>query len=339
MLDMKNILKELCETSAPSGFEQPVADKAAELLSPFVDRVKTDRLGNVLGMLSCGEKDAKTVMLDAHLDEIGLMVTGQENGFLRFRTLGGVDPRMLPAREVILMTEPPVRGYIACLPPHVMSAEDMNKAPEESDLYIDVGEAEVPAGTVGTFFAPLIELGQKKIAAKSMDDRACFAVILRALEIIPALELLSDKHRRVNIVVCGSTQEEMGGRGAVTAAFGVNPDYAAVLDVTFGRTPDSLKSKTFVLGGGPCIGVGPECDRTQTQRLKDIAREQKIPYQIEVLPGRSGTNATGVQTVREGVATCVLSVPLRYMHSPVETLDLDDIENTARLLAQWVVEL
>ncbi len=339
MLDARDALAALCGIEAPAGFESAVTAKAAKLLEPLVDSCETDKLGNLLGRWACGEENAKTVLLDAHLDEIGFMVTGKEDGYLRFCAIGGVDERMLPAGEVTLLTEPPTYGVVACLPPHVLSPEDREKAPRITELYIDAGGAEVPVGTVGTYRAKCFPLGEKMICAKSLDDRACFVAILRALELIPAVELLRGKKRSVNIVVCGSVQEELGTRGIGPAAYSVNPDYGVAVDVTYGRSPDTPREKTFELGSGPCVGMGPECDRRLSKRLAELAKERKIPYNLEIMPGRTGTNGGKLQTSRGGVVTAVLSFPVKYMHSPVEVMHLDDLENTARLLAEWVVSL
>ena len=172
-------LKTLCQTGGPSGYEAPVADLAAQLLTPWMDEVWTDRLGNVIGLRRCGKPNAKKLLLDAHLDQIGLMVTGAEDGYLRFTTIGGVDPRMLPDREVTILTQPPRLGVIACLPPHVLSAEDREKAPALGEYYVDTGlsqetvEREIPVGTPMVFRESFLELAGGKICSGALDDRAC----------------------------------------------------------------------------------------------------------------------------------------------------------------------
>lgn len=339
MLDIKNAIAALCDIGAPAGYESAVTERAAEMLAPFVDSVEVDKLGNLLGSWSCGDESAPTVLLDAHLDEIGFMVTGSEDGYLRFCAVGGIDERVLPAGEVVLLTDPPAYGVIACLPPHVLTPEEREKSPSISELFIDAGGADVPIGTVGVYRAESFSLGEKRICAKALDDRACFVAILRALELIPAVELLRGKKRNVNIVVCGSVQEELGTRGIGPAAHSVNPEYAVVLDVTYGRSPDAPREKTFELGSGPCVGMGPECSRKLARRMEELAKENKIPYNLEIMPDRTGTNAGKLQIARGGVATAVLSFPVKYMHTPVEVMHLDDLENTARLLAEWVVSL
>jgi len=338
-LNYEQTLARLCALSAPSGFESPAADAAAELLCPLVDEVTVTRLGSVVGVRRCGKKNAHRLLLDAHLDEIGFIVTGHEEGFLRFAPLGGVDPRMLPDREVMLLTDPPITGVVACLPPHVQTADDMDKSLPIKDLYIDVGltqetaEKRIPTGTPATYRGGCTLLGKKLLCGKALDDRAGFTVLL------DTLERLKDKRLDVDLYVLGSTQEETHSSGAVTAAYGIAPDWCVAVDVTHGDSPDASKNETFKLGGGPVIGVGPNCARSLSNRLKELAREGDIPYQIEVMSGSSGTNAWPIQICREGVATAVLSIPERYMHTPVEVVNREDLEDAAQLLAAFVESL
>ena len=336
---MKKVLEELCGCTAPSGFEAPAAAAAARLLEPLVDEVKTDRMGNVIGVRRCGRPDAKKLLLDAHLDEIGLLVTGVEEGFLRFRSIGGVDPRMLPGRELWILTQPPLPGVVACQPPHLHDGDAENKSIPIADLRIDVGlsqeqaEARIPVGTPVVYRGSCFALGQDQMCGKAMDDRSCFAVLMRAME------LLADKELDVDVYVMGSTREEVSGVGATVGTWSVQPDCCVAVDVTHGRTPDGPSDKTFKLGGGPAIGVGPNMTRWMTKRMLGKAREREIPYQQEVMSGHTGTNGWEMQISREGVATSVLSLPLKYMHTPIETLSLSDLEQTAQLLAAFTEDL
>ena len=336
---MKKVLEELCGCTAPSGFEAPAAAAAARLLEPLVDEVKTDRMGNVIGVRRCGRPDAKKLLLDAHLDEIGLLVTGVEEGFLRFRSIGGVDPRMLPGRELWILTQPPLPGVVACQPPHLHDGDAENKSIPIADLRIDVGlsqeqaEARIPVGTPVVYRGSCFALGQDQMCGKAMDDRSCFAVLMRAME------LLSDKELDVDVYVLGSTREEVSGVGATVGTWSVQPDCCVAVDVTHGSTPDGPSDKTFKLGGGPAIGVGPNMTRWMTKRILGKARERNSPYQQEVMSGHTGTNGWEMQISREGVATSVLSLPLKYMHTPIETLSLSDLEQTAQLLAAFTEDL
>ena len=331
---MRQALERLCTCTAPSGFESPAAAVAAELLRPLVDEVSIDRMGNVLGVRRSKTPGAPKLLLDAHLDEIGLIVTGVEDGFLRFRSIGGVDPRMLPGRELVVLTDPPLRGLVAC-----PAGGDEDKSVPLNELYVDVGlsqeEAEraVPVGTPMVYRAGCFPLGEEQMCGKSMDDRACFVTLLRAAE------LLRDKELDVELHILGSTREEVSGAGAVVGTWAVAPDFCVAVDVTHGKTPDGPADKTFALGGGPAIGVGPNMTRWMTERMIAKAREHSIPYQLEIMSGHTGTNGWEMQISREGVATSVLSLPLKYMHTPVETLSLADMEGVAQLLAAFVENL
>lgn len=335
-MNYEEVLGRLCSLPGPSGFERPVTLVAAELLRPWMDEVSIDRMGSVVGVKRCGRKNAPKLLLDAHLDEIGFIVTGHEEGFLRFAPLGGVDPRMLPDRELTILSDPPVVGVVACLPPHIQSADDMSKSLPIRELCIDVGldqeEAQrcIPIGTPAVYRTGCMSLGKDYLCGKALDDRACFAILLDTLEQLKNVSL------DVDLYVLGSTQEETHSTGAITAAYGIVPDLCVAVDVTHGDSPDAPKEKTFKLGGGPVIGVGPNCTQWMARRLRRKAEELELSYQTEVMAGHSGTNGWPLQISREGVATAVLSLPQRYMHTPVETICRSDLSDTARLLAAFI---
>lgn len=332
-------LKRLCQTGGPSGYEAPVVQVARELLEPWMDEVWVDTLGSLVGVRRCGKPNAKKLLLDAHLDQIGLMVTGAEDGFLRFASVGGVDPRMLPGREVTILTQPPRFGIIACLPPHILSQEEREKAPALSEYVVDTGltqeevEREIPVGTPMAFRDCFLELAGGRICSGALDDRACFVALLRTVQ------LLHDQQLDVDLYILGSTREEIGGMGAVVATQTINPDFCVAVDVTHGATPDSGKGRAYALSGGPAVGIGPNMTRWMSQRLLSKAQEQGIAVQKEVMGGDTGTNAWGMQICNEGIATAVLSLPLRYMHTPVEVVDLEDLEQTAQLLSAFALHL
>lgn len=340
-MEVWSALDRLAAQRGPSGFEAPAARAAAELLRPYVDEVSVDRMGNLVGVRRCGQPGAKKLLLDAHLDEIGLVVTGIEDGFLRFGEIGGVDPRMLPDREVEVLADPPLFGVIACLPPHVQSKEDYDRALPMEELVIDVGltqaeaEARIPVGTPVTYRCGCFRLGEARVCGKSMDDRSCFASLLLCAEGLREAEL------DVDVYFLGSTREEVSGAGAACGAFAIAPDFCVAVDVTHGETPDvrNPKDRVSLLGGGPVIGVGPNMTGWMTRRLEDKARGLGLPYQLEIMTGNTGTNAWGMQIAREGIATGVVSLPLRYMHTPVEVLDLGDLEGLGQLLCAFTRDL
>ena len=337
-METEQRLERLCNLGAPSGREGPAVEAARALLEPLMDEVWIDRLGNLIGVRRCGKPGAKKLLLDAHLDEVGLTVTGVEQGFLRFAAIG-VDARMLPDREVTVLADPPLRGVVACLPPHVLSAEDREKAPKVEEMFIDVGlsqgeaERRIPLGTPVVYRSNFLRLGERQLCSKSMDDRACFVALLRTAE------LLQDRELDVDLYLLGSTREEVGGMGARVVTQAVAPDCCVAVDVTFGVTPDTSKEEAMVMGGGPAVGVGPNCARWMVCRLLDASERESIPVQKEIMEGSSGTNGWGMQICNEGVATAVVSIPLKYMHTPVETVERADIEDTARLLAAFAAGL
>lgn len=337
-MELIQLTKGLCSLAGPSGFEKAVYDYIADYVKPFADEVKTDVMGNLIAVKHCGKPGAKTILLDAHMDEIGFIVTAVENGFLKFSELGGVDPRMLPAREVKVLTEPPLFGVIDTMPPHALKKEEMEKALDSDKLYIDVGlsqeEAErlIPVGTPVVYSAACEELGEKQICGKTLDDRSCAAILIKAFEELCGMELSMD------VALLISTQEEVGLRGATVGVYQVHPDYAIVVDVTHAKTPDAPEV-TMELGKGAAIGIGPNMNRTMTKRLFELAEEKNIPCQPEVCPGgSSGTNATVIQVSREGVATALVSLPIKYMHTPLETAACEDMENVRRLVVAYVAE-
>lgn len=326
----------LSELNGPSGFEEPVSHVVQEALRQFMDAVSVDTMGNVIGLRRCGRENAKKLLLDAHLDEIGMIVTKADHGFLRFADIGGVDPRMLPAREVFVLAEPPVTGVITCMPPHALASEDMDKAFSRDDLLIDVGMGEEEAkekiqpGTPVVFRGGAGRLGKDRVCGKALDDRACFAVILRSLE------LLKDEELGADLYVMGSVQEEVGLRGAKTGAFAIDPDICVAVDVTHALTPDAPKEVTGKLGEGAVVSVGPNMNKKLSDQLVKLCKEKEIKYQVEACAGATGTNGWVMSVSRAGIPTAELALPLRYMHSPVEVVDLRDGEAVAGLLSEFV---
>lgn len=338
-MDFFEVLTRLCQSPGPSGFEDEAALQAQALLSPLVDEVRRDRLGSVIGLRRCGRPGAKRVLLDAHLDEVGLIVTGHKNGFLQFRTIGGIDPRILCDRELTVLCEPPVMGVVAVKPPHIMKPEDADKAVPIEEMYIDVGMSQeearqrVPVGTAVVYRQSMLRLGRDRIAGKSLDDRAGFAILLRTME------LLKEEPLNVDVAVLGSCFEETGGDGALTATYALKPDCAVAVDVTFATTHDGAKDEGFALGSGPAIGIGPNCARWMVEGLKRCCKAEDIPWSAEVMAGDTGTNGWEMQVVREGIPVALVSLPLRYMHTPMEIIDVRDAEHCARLLAAFVRRL
>ena len=335
-MDIKDMLAGLCEIPGPAGFEEKVAAHVKTLFEQYLDETRIDVLGNVIGVRRCGKENARKLLFDAHIDEIGFIVTGVEEGFLRFSKLGGFDARVIPATGVTICTDPPLYGVISVLPPHILKKEDVEKNFKMEDLYIDVGlsqeEAEklVVPGTHGVIAGGVRSFGDNLVSGKAIDDRVGIVAILRALE------LLKDSKLDVDLYVIASVQEEVGMRGATTGTYSIAPDYCVVVDVDHAKTPDTKPAETtVVLGDGVIISRGPNMNPMLTEKLHKLAKDKKTKFQINVVSGgNSGTNARAIQISRDGVATALLGLPMRYMHSANEVVSLDDIENAAKLLAE-----
>lgn len=363
-LDLMRHLAELTRLSSITGRERAVAEYLLREWAPLVDEAQLDRLGSYIG-LKRGQNSASElrslpypgpeswsgrpgerppgpprVMAAAHIDSIGGMVTAIEpGGFLRFTTVGGVDRRLLMAQEVEVHGRRLVPGIIGSKPPHLTAPEERSKLVEVEQLYIDTGlsDDELRASVaVGDPVLPRYEfrvLQNGRVSSRYLDNRASNAALAVALE-----ELAQVKHQ-ADLFVVGTVGEEFGGLpGATAAAFAIRPDIAIAVDVTFGQSPESEKD-SFPLGGGPTIGVGPNCSPKLVKLMREAAEQAGISYRLEVMPASSGTDAWGMQVVRGGVATGVLSIPIRYMHTPVELVEIADIRAAGRLLAQVVARV
>ncbi len=341
-MTLKEKIKTLGNSFGVSGDEFSVSALAAEYLRPYVDKVEIDEFGNVTGYKSCGKPGAKKLMLDAHLDEIGFLVTGiTDDGFLRFMGMG-VDQRMLPGSTLKVLTKNHgiVTGVVGALPPHLQAPGDNTKSLPIEKLSVDVGMTGEQAKTifrVGDYMAfdrEAFDLLGDQMCGKSFDDRACFCCLLHALE------LLEGKELDVDLIIVGSTKEEVGGHGAGARTYREKPDLAVAIDVCHAKTDDaSPNDNVHALGGGPVIGIGSNSLPRLGRRVIEIAKAKDIPYQISSVPAASGTNAWTMQIIEEGVATLVLSLPLKYMHSPVEVLKMSDVENTGKLLAELAMAI
>lgn len=332
-MDMRLLLKDLC-TAAGVGGQQEIVDVARRLLSAYTDEITVSPMGNLLGIIRCGRENAPLVMLEAHLDQIGFVVTGIEDGFVRVAPCGGVDLRTLAAADVVVWGDKPYAGVFGSTPPHL--AGDDKKLLPVTERVIDVGmtqedaEAAIPLGSRVSFRPRLDPIGQHGVTGTSLDDRAGMAAVLWAVD------LCSQEKPPVDIAVCFAVQEELGVRGAATGVFALQPDIAVAVDVSFAHTPDADKRECGLLGKGPMIGIAPTLDEELSRQLIALAEQEPIPFQTEVMGGRTGTDADVISTVGRGVRTALLSVPQRYMHTPVELVDVRDVENTGRLMAALV---
>lgn len=334
-MDLKEALMTLSAAHGPTGNEVGAVETAMRLIEPYVSSVTRDQVGNLFAIRACGKPGAPRVLLDAHLDEVCLYVSGEEDGYLTFVNGGGIDARILPDTEVEILSDPPRRGVITCLPPHLVGAGEGEKSFEMDKLRIDAAltpeqARAIPIGTPVVWASEPFAMQGDHVCGKALDDRAGFAALLRAMELVEGEALACD------VVVLGSVGEERGMLGAKTGAFSMMPHAAIVVDVTFGAQPDCDAHDTLPLGSGTAIGISPVLSQKLTTHLRDLCDEQDIPHRLEILPGETGTNATATHISREGVPTALLSIPLRYMHTPREVVRLSDIEQTARAIAQFL---
>jgi endoglucanase len=330
-------LKKLTDTPGPSGYEQQVQKAFREWTSAFSDSVKTDIMGNVIATRNPG--GSPRVMLAGHADEIGFIVRYiGDDGMLYIGGIGGHDTVVSVAQRVKVHTaDGALNGVIGRKAVHLMDQDERNKAPKLDDLWVDIGvkdraaaEKQVAIGDCITYAQELEKLQGDICTARSFDDKMGVFVVAEALR------LLSDRIFEACICAVATVQEEVGLRGARTSSYGVDPLVGIATDVCHAMDfPGAEKKKVgdIKLGGGPVIARGPNINPKVFELLVQTAREMKIDYQVEAAPGGTGTDANMIQLSRSGVATGLVSVPLRYMHTPCEVMDLNDIENTARLIA------
>lgn len=340
-MDLKAMLRQLSEASGVSGYEDEVRSLVSERLRTLADEVRVDAMGNVIALRRgyVAQGRGPSVMLAAHMDEIGLMITAVDKGFIRFIPVGGFDDRVLLGQEVIVHGRRPLPGIIGSRPPHLLAPNERNKVIPHEQLLIDVGlppaevETLVRTGDLITIRRSSIELRNDLMAGKAFDDRAGVAVILVCLETLQGMRHAWDVYGVTTV------QEEVGLKGAMTSTFALTPTIGIALDVTFGSQPGVSDAETMELGKGPAIAFGPNIHPAIFERLKFTAQAHEIPYQVEPIPAETGTDAWAMQVTQAGIPTGLVSIPLRSMHTSVETVSIKDIERAGRLLAHFIAGL
>ncbi len=330
---IKELLKELCAADGVSGAEESICELIKEKASRY-GKTEIDDFGNVVCTVDGFDERKKTLMLCAHIDEIGLIINYiTDDGFLKASACGGIDLRVLPASRVtVLAGDKRIKGVITSVPPHLQAAPE--KCAPLDELYIDIGfdgqkaKQLVSLGDRALIENELIGIG-RLVSSKALDDRFGAAAVLTCLE------TLKGKETAYNVKAVFSSKEETGSAGAKTAAFREKADIAIAVDVTFGRSHGESERETGAVGGGPMIGVSPILSRPLSNALINIAEEENIPYGIEVMGSRTGTDADHISVARGGCITAAVSLPIRYMHTPAETADIEDLKNTAALTARF----
>ena len=335
MQQIKQDLMCLCSAAGVGG-QADIRQQAADLLRPLVDRVEIDAMGNVLGFLPSKKEAAATIMLEAHLDEIGFLVTHiDDDGFVYTAAAGGIDRRVLTGQEVDIYGDSVYRGVFCSIPPHLAGKD--NDLPELGKWGIDVGltgeeaKAHIPLGSRITFAPHFCMLSDSIVCSKALDNSAGMAAILHCLRHVSA-------DCPVNIAVAFCSQEELGCRGAAPATHSIQPDEAIITDVSFALTPDADPRHCGKMGEGVMIGISPILSTSMTQRMLALANANHIPYQHEVCGGGTGTDADSITGCLRGVPGALLSIPQRYMHTPIESVDMQDIAAVGNLMAAYVNE-
>ncbi len=338
-----DFLKKLVTTPSPSGFESQVQKVCAKYAKPFVDSIYKDVHGNQYHVLN---PDGKLrVMLAGHVDEIGLMVNHiDDNGFIRFVAVGGVDMAVMAAQRVRIHTEKgDIPGVVGRKAIHLTDAADRGKPLKAHEMWIDIGakdkkeaEAKVAIGDAITIDAGFELLLNNRAVARGFDDR------IGAFVILEATRLLAKKKLQCAVYCVTTVQEEIGLRGAITSSYGVNPHVGIAVDVGFATDHPNGGVEQFgegQIGKGPLLHRGPNINPVVGKQLISVAKKKKIPFQVSAEPRGTGTDANAIQLSRGGVAAGLVSIPNRYMHSPVELISLEDAENAAKLLAEWISTL
>jgi len=338
-------LRKCVDTISPSGFEEEISRIWRAEADKFADRTWADVNGNTYAVVN--EGGSPRIMLAGHIDEIGLMITYiDDKGYLSFATIGGWDPQVLPGQRVrIRGKDGVIIGVVGRKPIHLLEAEERKKVVKIDELWIDIGakdkedaEEHVSIGDPGVLDYGFETLLNDLVAARAFDDRVGAFVVLEAARLAAKI------NPKAAIYSVGTVQEEIGMRGAHTSAFGIDPQVGIAVDVGFatdtpGMGNEKKKVGDIAMGKGPMIARGPNINSKLFDLLVSTAKKHKIPYQVKGAPRGTGTDANAIQLTRAGVATGLISIPNRYMHSPCEVVHLGDLENIAKLIAHTVASI
>lgn len=338
-MNTETLVKQLCDLNAPAGSENLSAEKLKSFFEPLCDEAYVDPFFNVIGYKKGTSANPKKIIITAHYDQIGMIVSGfEKGGFLRISNLGGVDTKALLASEVIVHGREEIFGVIGAKPPHLLKESETSKNVKITGLFIDTGlsddvlKQKVSIGDPVSIFAPVVTMKNGCVAGKSLDNRAGVAALVLILK-----ELQKVKHPN-DIYVIATVQEETGLLGAITSSYSLEPALAVVIDVCHGDMPDADRAQCFPLNKGVPVAIGPAFHSEYTNALFEVAKKERIPTQRCIEPGNPGTEAWAIQVSRLGIPTVEASIPLRYMHTQAELISLQDIETAAVLVARYVSE-
>lgn len=335
-MDTENLIRKLCDINALTGYENSAAKELLGLFEPLCDKAWIDPFFNVIGYKKGESENPKKIMITAHYDQVGMIVSGyEENGFLSVSGLGGIDTKALLASCVIVHGREDLFGVIGAKPPHLLSEQETKKNLKISELFIDTGlsdqevKEKVAIGDPVSMLSQTVKMKNSCLSGRNLDNRCGVAALVLVLE-----QLKKIRHEN-DIYVIATVQEETTALGAITAAYSLEPDAALVIDVTHGDMPDADKTQCFPLGKGIPVGIGPSYNRQETKILLDVAKKERIPTTPSVEASDPGTESWAIQVSRLGVATVELSIPLRYMHTGTELVLAGDVEMAAALAAKY----
>jgi len=340
MIELLPLLETLCAAPGLSGNESPVREIIEQTWRPYTDELSVSRLGSLHALKHGSAPEPRpSILIATHMDAIGLMVTGIVNGLLRVTEIGGLDARVLPGQLVTVHGRQEIPGIIVQPPAHLLPAHAQSGPVPIKYLLVDTGlrarqvNQQVRTGDLISFAQEPTQLQGDTLAGRSLDNRASVAALSLCLE------QLHTRNHAWDVWAVATTQEEETMGGARTSAFELRPKLAVAVDVTWGKSPGSPDHLTFALGKGPTLGWGPNVHPGLHQSIRKIAEQIEMPFALEAMPRHSGTDAFAIQVAAQGIPTMVITIPLRYMHTPVEVVALKDIQRTARLLTEFISQL
>lgn len=334
-MELKDFIFELCSVPSVSGFEKRSTDRLKAVVGDRLEFVSADGVGNHVFVKRCGKPNAPKILIDAHFDEIGMLVTDiAEGGFLRVAPLGGIDPSILQAADVTVYGNENIRGVICSTPPHLKKDDAL---PKPENVLVDTGLSEervrelVPLGSPVGFSPVYGELLNNRIVGKSFDDKACAACAVWSVANTPADKLAGDVY-----LLLSSVEETNRLGGAAAGAFSLVPDYAMVIDVNLARVPDTDDCETVEMDKGVSVSVSAATHRGLTYDVIELCKEKEIPHTVIAAPSGTGTNATSVNLTRDGIPTVDVGLPLASMHTYNEVISMTDCDTLVSLVREFI---
>ncbi|MGN0642084.1 MAG: M42 family metallopeptidase [Huintestinicola sp.] len=339
--ELTELIMKLADTSGVSGNEDETAELCLEIMKKYTPCCMIKN-GNVIANFGTRSESRPHLLIDAHLDRVGLIVSYiTEDGFLKVANIGGLDRRLFPAQKVTVHgKDGSYSGVICVLPPHLKGGD--SKVMSADDVCIDVGMSreeayeKIPLGSTVSFDSHPVRLLGDRICSSALDDRCGIAAIIAAVDTV-CKKVKDPDELPFSFTVMFSAQEELGERGAAVGAFDIDPDIAVAVDVSFALAKGEKAEKCGEMGKGCMIGIAPSLDRKLSKCFIDYAEDKNIPYQLEVMNGQTGTNADRFSICRNGSRAVTLSIPLRYMHTPAEVISAEDVMLTAQLLSEYIL--